>query len=1226
MHEANLPSFSKLASMVMDELLVPEDDVNRRHLSSIQSNDNVSDISIDRLFSKLEHEYHLSDIEDVVSRLLSSSNIANTICHKIICDLATTSKGEMRVITTNFDDLFSRASEREGRVYPDFPKITIRRKLSELVYLHGKCNNSNKSDTNELVLSSRAFGKAYMSDGSASKFLKDIFNHHTVVFVGYSSEDPPVQYLLDALLQPTSSKYPVFSFQKKNGEQAEKRWTERGIIPIAYDQHDNLWETLSAWRRQVSNQEKWIDSVLTKASIGPYLLADWQRSQVAYLASSKNGASAIANRDSPIPSEWLFCFDPEFRYAASSNISSFARRTPEYLDPFDILGLTDDTPTIISSPKVLNQTPKKPANAWSAFDENSQTTKGVGVASRSARFSKNRNLSQRQVNLARWIGKIYDQPSTLLWALYGYNLSPKLKKRIEREIVSNHTKQKKKVDFQWKLIFENWKISYSDRSKCLERLESEVAKHGWNNARVQEYKLFSRPILVPYDGFRLGAIQQDDIDSKTIHDFAKLDTRFGLSSTSLLQSKNYIRSLIRADRKNLEFTIEWKKLDRTYDEWNLPNLVTLEQIDFSNSVHGEYSPVFYYLVRLIDLISSNRSLAMSEFKTWPRDDKNIFASLRIWAASRPDFLDDRNAGIVFTTLPQEVFWSGQHETDLRDALARRWNTLSRRTVRRIEDRILDGDERRENEAAEDYDERCATLSVGLWKWLSDNKCNLSDKFSQSIARIQRPFSSSFSMKSVAANLLLESMRSSNVKPTHIDVKLDDAIDFCTRGSAQDISTIEAMHRFHTLYESRGISWILSAVRRKIKNEICPTLIWAMALGYIREDGWKIRHTIFVANLIDRTSSSVFYENRFFYIRWFMETSSYFGCALLDIRNRIFYRSYEAIKSDGEYSSIAFIATSSRDEMWISGRSRALSGQLAEALLSYTEVKSTTDDFSLPGFWLDNAYHLMNLKDINGCVALFCFVRKIQWFFDHAKEWTKKHIIEKIVSTESLVKEAFWTGISYRDEGGFSFDLFQEIKVKLLEVLSDPVYLSQECQSRLASLALAGWGNRRGGRRWISSNEFSWALKNGTDAFRMRILSEIEKKLKGHEIDVQEVENFFLYVWPRTRSAKSSNHSKAMVGIVTSDSTRFLKIAPVITQRLGVVQDFGDLMRSLLESSEHILERYPETVFEIIVRIIPPDSEIADKPTFEVLTKLENASNRIRREERFRKLMDRCKVG
>jgi SIR2-like domain len=48
------------------------------------------------------------------------------------------------------------------------------------------------------VLSSANFGEAYMRSGWASRLVYDLLRRYTLVLVGYSADDPPMRYMLEA--------------------------------------------------------------------------------------------------------------------------------------------------------------------------------------------------------------------------------------------------------------------------------------------------------------------------------------------------------------------------------------------------------------------------------------------------------------------------------------------------------------------------------------------------------------------------------------------------------------------------------------------------------------------------------------------------------------------------------------------------------------------------------------------------------------------------------------------------------------------------------------------------------------------------------------------------------------------------------------------------------------------------------------------------------------------
>ncbi len=46
-----------------------------------------------------------------------------------------------------------------------------------------------------MVLDDKDFGKAYFTDGWATHFLTEVFANYTVLFIGYSVNDPVIRYL-----------------------------------------------------------------------------------------------------------------------------------------------------------------------------------------------------------------------------------------------------------------------------------------------------------------------------------------------------------------------------------------------------------------------------------------------------------------------------------------------------------------------------------------------------------------------------------------------------------------------------------------------------------------------------------------------------------------------------------------------------------------------------------------------------------------------------------------------------------------------------------------------------------------------------------------------------------------------------------------------------------------------------------------------------------------------
>ncbi len=167
-----------------------------------------------------------------------------------------------RLITTNADHGFINASKRlklekfNADQYPRLP-IVHKNSLSLPVHLHGLIDTESDPDGHHLIFTSSDFGKAYLVDGRAAKFVTEIFREDFIVlFVGYSLNDPVLRYIVDALAADGQLEN-CFAFSAycsgssvDSKESIEKQWEFKGIKPILYnkkDKHAALHKILTQW-------------------------------------------------------------------------------------------------------------------------------------------------------------------------------------------------------------------------------------------------------------------------------------------------------------------------------------------------------------------------------------------------------------------------------------------------------------------------------------------------------------------------------------------------------------------------------------------------------------------------------------------------------------------------------------------------------------------------------------------------------------------------------------------------------------------------------------------------------------------------------------------------------------------------------------------------------------------------------------------------------------------
>lgn len=178
------------------------------------------------------------DIHDIAAATLSSHSHVPTILHDHLVRLFPPPHLP-RIVTTNFDLLFEQSAatilSSKLAVYRA-PALPLGRTFNGIVHLHGSL-----ADPSELVLTDADFGRAYLTEGWARRFLVDLFRHFSVMFVGYSHNDTVMSYLSRALpMNDTKKRFALTADDDSN------RWQALGIEPITYPLNDRAHSALSA--------------------------------------------------------------------------------------------------------------------------------------------------------------------------------------------------------------------------------------------------------------------------------------------------------------------------------------------------------------------------------------------------------------------------------------------------------------------------------------------------------------------------------------------------------------------------------------------------------------------------------------------------------------------------------------------------------------------------------------------------------------------------------------------------------------------------------------------------------------------------------------------------------------------------------------------------------------------------------------------------------------------
>jgi hypothetical protein len=222
---SNLPNFDKLADRIAGGALRREDGE-----------------PVDRFLGRLVDQG--VNVEGIARQIIADPSSKHTAAHEHLVNLFPTLDC-LRIVTTNFDRHFTTAlANAYGSSAPVYvgPALPLGREFDGLVYLHGAIDNSH----HRLVLTDGDFGRAYLTDGWATRLLAEMFATFTVLFVGYSHDDPVMHYLSRSFVGRTKR----FALTPPG---REAYWRSLGIVPVQYpvrptpDEHLALTDALAAW-------------------------------------------------------------------------------------------------------------------------------------------------------------------------------------------------------------------------------------------------------------------------------------------------------------------------------------------------------------------------------------------------------------------------------------------------------------------------------------------------------------------------------------------------------------------------------------------------------------------------------------------------------------------------------------------------------------------------------------------------------------------------------------------------------------------------------------------------------------------------------------------------------------------------------------------------------------------------------------------------------------------
>lgn len=260
---SDLPDFAKLVKHVYEKRRIEPDTVEREALHCELEDENLRRPQLDKALGLLERPKRLGPqvLRRTVVECLTTPPTPPLVVHEALLTLSKTEHGT-RLVTTNFDNRFVEAGF-DKRFLDAAPKLPVPKRHDwwSLVHLHGWIDRDRDTNGSSLVLTSADFGRAYITERWAARFVTELFREFTVIFVGYSVADPVMGYLVDALAaeRAKGAKFEKgYAFAEYDGtpegfQKTHDTWRAKNVEPVLYDNrlkdHRLFAETLTEWAR-----------------------------------------------------------------------------------------------------------------------------------------------------------------------------------------------------------------------------------------------------------------------------------------------------------------------------------------------------------------------------------------------------------------------------------------------------------------------------------------------------------------------------------------------------------------------------------------------------------------------------------------------------------------------------------------------------------------------------------------------------------------------------------------------------------------------------------------------------------------------------------------------------------------------------------------------------------------------------------------------------------------
>ena len=1230
---SGMPTFVGLTRYVIEFFDPPDDsEIMAAFQPWLADHQSAANVPLDQIFNLLHLEYGKDAVNALVTKkLMAPQEIGG--CgreHDLIKRISSSQSGVPQIVTTNFDRLFEIGQDEKHlalHVPPAFPDLNFGSTIEGITYLHGRLVDAT-SESHPYVLSSADFGRAYLSKGWATNFIRHLLERYTVVLVGYQAEDPPIKYLLQGLNHDGQyDRSRLYAFDQGFPEEIEAKWRDRGVTAIAYSDHPDLWKSMDAWAARADDPRKWRASVIDKSQQDPKDLAPHERGQIAHVLRTVQGARLFSEADTAPHPEWVCVMDANIRSAKQSRGYG---DDAEVFDPGAAYGLDDDLEDISKNDRgqgVSNDN----LLVWRDEDDNPHDfhrlvgwpPEGYG------------SIPKRLRHLITWIGKCIHSPVLAWWAIRQTGLHPQLLQEIEKQLKLG-TSLHKRARHTWRMILEYHRNLHDCQRNdgWFDYLKGRINAEGWTASVLREFRRMtipkveirppsgreqSKPPSSTWEGIDLSNLGQFSVkflerDGENI-EFPDtiLPEVFGI-----LQEQLIIASGILVDIGPIYIQIPTCYPDR--------------EVDDREPIENHVEAMTWFVQLFEQMAVKLPELANAHATTWPMADQFFFRKLKLYALNKANAFEADHAAEEVLSLDKEIFWNPDVVRELLFLLVDRWKEFSQERRNQLTDRILSGPDQFSHWSGEKFPRLRNEFAAKYARYLEIQGCELTADRSERLAEMIRDipdWSDSWATSTVIKRGSHLSFIGTDEKPDAVlNLPVNEVVSRAKKDLKRDFDSVTDKRPFTGLVKANPRK-ALSALTIAGKADDYPEAFWSSMIKELPTNITPRLRRVFL-NRIARLPHAVIAKLPHTLGRWLEENL----VTLLKFDDDLGWTVYDHVV-DGILRGGADAAERDFGEVQQGGkaihRSRrtfdhannAPAGMCTQALFRAMSAETQEAESLIPDHIKFRIERLFAAPGAGSDHAVSIASSKLNWLMSVDPSWTKERLLP-MLAFEHPASEPAWNGFLHRKESPVP-PLTEIIKPLLLNLYP---WIKQFSWGGDLSAVAAQWlGIMRMCHQpsSLSSGEIRAAFRAMSDDTRNRFIlwlglvgQTYENGWVKHVIPLLEKD------WPKEVRYRTSASMRAWIGLLNDTGDSFPTVYDAVKKFLVPVETNDNLFfrfTKKIGDTTPIAVLFPEKTLDFMDRATP---QVLTRPSYElpkVLALISDTKPDLTADPRYLRLID-----